>query len=171
MSDSSPPAHERKTATPHYQPSVSVILILVAVLVAGTFLMLRSHAPASASPTTTPASAGPTTTSTVANHAVVKSQVRVQIANGTLVTGLAGTYTQQLLTDGWDVLPALNALGTRPSATEIFYNPGFKQAALMVAGSIHISRLAVKPLGGLNPVAGSQSDDVIVVLGPDAATK
>lgn len=174
MSDPSTPAHERRASPAHFQPSVPVMLVLVVLLVAGAYVMLRAHTPASASSNTLPTSpSGSTTTSTVpgASTAVVKSRVRVQVANGTLVTGLAGTYTHQLLTQGWDVLPAANALGARPAATEIFYNPGFKEAATMIASSIQISHSAVAALGGLNPVAGAHNDDVIIILGPDASTK
>ncbi|MDE3009018.1 MAG: LytR C-terminal domain-containing protein [Acidobacteriota bacterium] len=147
-----------------------MMLVLVALLVVGAYAMLRAHSPASAtSNTTTSVSAGATTTTSP--RTVVKSQVRVQVANGTLVTGLAGTYTHQLLTEGWDVLPATNALGGHPAATEIFYTPGFKKAAQMVASSIQISPSAVQALSGQNVVAGENSDDVIVILGPDAATK
>lgn len=173
MSDPSTPAHERRANPAHFQPSVPVMLVLVALLVAGAYVMLRAHAPASASSITVPTSPSGTTTTTAprASGAVVKSQVRVQVANGTLVTGLAGTYTHQLLTQGWDVLPAANALGPRPAATEIFYNPGFKQAAKLIASSIQISPSAVVALGGQNPVAGAHADDVIIILGPDASKK
>ena len=146
------------------------MLFLVLAFVAGAYVMLRAHAPASAS-TTTSSLAGSTTTTPTASGGVVKSQVRVQVANGTLVSGLAGSYTHQLLTEGWDVLPAANSLGLRPSATEIYYNPGFKQAAQMVATSIQVSPSIVRALGGLNPVAGADADNVIVILGPDAANK
>ncbi|MDE3107911.1 MAG: LytR C-terminal domain-containing protein [Acidobacteriota bacterium] len=170
MSESPTPSRERRTNSAHFQPSAPVMLVLVALLVVGAYAMLRAHSPASAtSNTTTSVSAGATTTTSP--RTVVKSQVRVQVANGTLVTGLAGTYTHQLLTEGWDVLPATNALGGHPAATEIFYTPGFKKAAQMVASSIQISPSAVQALSGQNVVAGENSDDVIVILGPDAATK
>ncbi len=151
------------------------MLVLVVLLVAGAYVMLRAHAPASATSSTVPTSltspGASSTTVPTSSAAVVKSRVRVQVANGTLVTGLAGTYTHQLLTQGWDVLPAANALGARPAATEIFYNPGFKQAARMLASSIQVSPSAVAALGGLNPVAGAHNDDVIIILGPDASKK
>ena len=171
MSEMSTPAHERRASSSHFQPSAPVMLVLVIVFVVGAYLMLRAHAPASASTTSTSLNGSTTTTSPTSSTGVVKSRVRVQVANGTLVTGLAGTYTHQLLTEGWDVLPASNSLGARPSATEIFYNPGFKQAAQMIATSIQASPSIVRALGGLNPVAGAHADDVIIILGPDAANK
>jgi hypothetical protein len=96
-----------------------------------------------------------------------KAQVRVQVANGTLTTGLARSYTQQLLTLGWDALPETN--GPRVNATVIYFNPGFKWAADQVASEIHLKSSAVQPLNGQTPVSGAASDDVIVVLGPDVA--
>lgn len=171
MSEMPTPAHERRASSSHFQPSTSVMLVLVVVFVAGAYLMLRAHPPASTSSTTTSLPGSTTTSTPATSSGVVKSHVRVQVANGTLVTGLAGSYTHQLLTEGWDVLPAANALGARPSATEIFYNPGFKQAAQMIATSIQVSPSIVRALGGLNPVAGAHADDVVIILGPDAANK
>jgi len=171
MSDMPTSAHERRASSSHFQPSAPVMLVLVLVFVAGAYLMLRAHPPASASTTTTSPTGTTTTTAPTTPAGVVKSRVRVQVANGTLVTGLAGSYTHQLLTEGWDVLPAANSLGLRPSATEIFYNPGYKQAAQMIATSIQVSPSIIRVLGGLNPVAGAHADDVIIILGPDAANK
>jgi hypothetical protein len=100
---------------------------------------------------------------------IPKSRVRVQVANGTLTTGLARTYTQQLTTYGWDTLPELN--GPRVAATTIYFNPGFIWAARQIAGEIKVSGSAIQPLNGLSPVAGASADDVIVILGPDVAIK
>jgi hypothetical protein len=89
------------------------------------------------------------------------------VANGTLTSGLARSYTQQLLTLGWDALPEAN--GPRVTSTVVYYNPGFKWAAVQIANAIHVRATAVQSLNGQTPVSGAASDDVIVVLGPDAA--
>jgi hypothetical protein len=99
---------------------------------------------------------------------VTKAQVRVQVANGTNVAGLARTYTQSLMTQGWDTLPEMN--GPSVTKTVVYYNPGFKWAAVEIATSINVSQSSVTALGGLSPVAGASGDDVIVILGPDAPT-
>lgn len=128
--------------------------------------MLRSSSPTSSSPTTTVP--GLVTTTTHPHSTVVpKSRVRVQVANGTQTPNLARTYTQKLLTLGWDTLPQLN--GPRVTATVIYFNPGYKWAALAIATEVHLTAKSVQPLGGQNPVTGSHTDDVIVILGPDLA--
>jgi hypothetical protein len=100
---------------------------------------------------------------------VPKNKVPVQVANGTSVSGLARTYTQQLEALNWDALPQVN--GPKVTATTIYYNPGFLWAAQEIAGEIKVSSSAIQPLNGLNPVPGASGDDVIVILGPDVAIK
>lgn len=165
MSDPSQPHHGSHTAGSHYQPSLGVVLTIVVLFVAATFLMLRSASPST--PTTTTLPAGSTTTTKPQSKVIPKSQVRVQVANGTSTSKLAGRYTQQLLTLGWDTLPALNS--ARVIGTIIYYNPQFRWAALEIASEVHVSAHAVQPLNGLHPVSNAASDDVIVVLGPDLA--
>ena len=154
----------------HYQPSLGVVLVILVAFVAGAYLMLRSTKPG-------PAVAGTTTTTSVApgtkSHGsttttvVVKSTVRVQVANGTTVTGLARNFTQQLLTYGWDTLPQAN--GPHVSSTIIYFNPGFQSAARMIASELKFPASSIRSLNGANPVAGASSDDVIVLLGLNAA--
>jgi hypothetical protein len=91
----------------------------------------------------------------------------VQLANGTSTTGLARTYTQRLLTLGWDTLPQMN--GPKVTSTVIYYNPGFKWAAQEIANEIHASTKSVQPYNGQSLISGASTDDVIVILGPDLA--
>ncbi len=153
----------------HYQPSIGVVLVILVAFVAGAFLMLRStkpgHPVAGAPTTTVPTSSKPH--GSTKTTAVVKSTVRVQVANGTTVTGLARNFTQQLLTYGWDTLPQAN--GPRVSSTIIYFNPGFESAARMIAAELKFPASSIRPLNGGNPVAGAASDDVIVILGLNAA--
>lgn len=170
MSVSPQSPYEPPTPGSHYQPALSVMLIIIALFVGSAFLILRSPGVAqtnAVSPSTTistPATSG--TTTTVVTKA--KAQVRVQLANGTSVTGLARTYTQQLMTLGWDTLPQLNSAPV--SATIVYYNPGYLWAAQQIAAAIKVRPTAIRPLNGQNPVAGSSGDDVIVILGLDAST-
>jgi hypothetical protein len=92
----------------------------------------------------------------------------VQVANGTNTTGLAGSITQRLTIQGWDVLPAGNSTH-HVAATIIYYNPGYRKEALEIATTVRVSSSVVHPLSGANPIAGSSNDDVIVVLGPNSA--
>lgn len=152
----------------HYQPALSVVLIIVVLFVGATFLMLRSSSPLTPTTSTLPSLLSTTTTTTHSSSTVVpKSKVRVQVANGTSTTGLARTYTQRLLTLGWDTLPQMN--GPKVTATVIYYNPGFKWAAVEIASEIHASTKSVQPYNGQNLITGALTDDVIVILGPDLA--
>jgi LytR cell envelope-related transcriptional attenuator len=142
------------------------MLLIVALFIGAAFLMLRANPVASPGTTTL------VTTTTTHQHAThahpAKSKVRVQVANGTSTPNLAHGYTQQLQTLGWDTLPPVNA-NNHVAATVIYFNPGFLWAAQEIAASIHVSRSAIQPVNGLNPVAGVNTDDVVVVLGPDVA--
>lgn len=165
MSDPSATTRAPHASGSHYQPRLSVALVIVVLFVAATFFMVRAVTPSPATPPTS--SIPPTTSTTKAPAPVVKSAVRVQVANGTLITGLAGAYTQKLTTQNWDALSPAN--GPRVAATVVYYNRGFRQAALDVASAIHVSSSSVQALGALTPVSGASTDDVIVVLGPNSA--
>jgi LytR cell envelope-related transcriptional attenuator len=143
------------------------MIVLLVIFVGAAFLMLRSSNSATTVPTyaNQTNTGAPVTTSTV----VTKAQVRVQVANGTSVSGLARTYTQQLMTLGWDTLPEMN--GPKVNQTIVYYNPGFSWAAQQIATSIGALASSVQPLAGLTPVPGASGDDVIVLLGPDVAVK
>jgi hypothetical protein len=167
MSDSTPSPHDGHVSGSHFQPSLSVVFVIVILFVGATFFMVRATAPSSATTTTTTTSTTGTTTPTTTR--IVKSQVRVQVANGTTIPNLASRFTQTLTTQDWDALPPVN--GPHVTATIIYYNPNFKSAALQVATTIGVSASAVHPLNGLNPVAGASGDDVIVVLGPNSGIK
>jgi LytR cell envelope-related transcriptional attenuator len=162
MSESSQPHHGANPPGSHYQPALSVVLIIVVLFVVAAFLMLRYVSPASTSGTTTlPASE---TTTTIHHRTVAKSTVRVQVANGTKVPNLARGYSQELLTQGWNVLPGDNSLSPEKT-TVVYFNPKFKWAAIQIAHKIHVGLHAVRALNGLRPVPGASSDDVIVILG------
>jgi LytR cell envelope-related transcriptional attenuator len=164
MSDTSQAHHGSTTPGSHYQPALSVVLIIVVLFVVAAFLMLRFVSPAAAPGVTTTT---PSDTTTTVHHATVaKSSVRVQVANGTTIPNLARSYTQDLLTQGWNTQPQVN--GPKETKTVVYFNPGFKWAAIQICNKIHISVHAIQSLNGQRPVAGASSDDVIVILGRDA---
>jgi hypothetical protein len=169
MSDSSQPHHSANPPGSHYQPALSVVLIIVVLFVVAAFLMLRYVSPASTAPSVTTLPPSETTT-TIHHHTVAKSTVRVQVANGTNVPNLARGYSQELLTQGWNTLPGVNASAAATS-TIVYFNPGFKWAAIQISHKIHVSLHAIKPLNGLRVVPGASSDDVIVILGHNSANK
>ena len=153
----------------HHQPTTPIVLVLIVVFIAGTYLMVHekkhtSSTPLNTLPTTTVVGGG-TTPSTQPP----KNKVTVQVANGTSVQGLATSVTHNLSTYGWNMLVPANA--PRVTATVIYYNPGYVWAASEIATAINVSTSAVQPLNSLQPVPGASGDDVIVILGPDAAVK
>jgi hypothetical protein len=168
MSDISPSPKESNMTGSHYQPSLSVVLLIIVLFVGATFLMVRSVAPSSQSLSTIPTTTIRAKPVTPKAKRVIKSRVRVQVANGTSITGLAAIYTQTLLTQSWDTLTPGNGPPTKKSV--IYYNPGYRAAALEVASAIHVKSSAVLPRGTINPIAGSPSDGVIVVLGQNASS-
>lgn len=147
--------------------------MILVLFVGTTFLALRSHSTAHlGAPTTTTThtkSKSTTTTTTKSTSTTVpRSQVSVQVANGTTVSGLAGKYSQKLQTYNWNTLPRVN--GPAETATVIYFHPGFLWAALAIATEIGVSPTAAKPLGTATPVPGATGDDIVVILGPDVAS-
>lgn len=168
------PRNSSSTSGSHFQPPLGRMLIILVIFVGASFAAI-THLASSAAPTggssshpTTTTTTPHSTTTTTPQHVVPKAQVHVQVANGTTVAGLAGNYTHQLLTLGWDTLPALN--GPQVGATIIYYHPGYQWAAVSIAGSIGVASTAAQalaPAAAVPSVTGSTGDNVIVVLGPD----
>jgi|SRR5665213_1617851 len=167
MSDPVYSSRDTHASGSHFQPSLSVVLIIVVLFVGATFLMVRAASPSTGAGTTNSTLVSGSTTTTSPHKTHAKSKVRVQVANSTKTAGLAGHYTQILMTQDWDTLPAGNAAAI--PATIVYYNPGFKKDALEIAATINVSASSVKPLNGAVPIKGSTTDDVIVVLGPNSA--
>jgi hypothetical protein len=163
MSDPTPSHQDSHTTGSHYQPSLGVVFIIVILFIGATFFMVTtiSSSPSSVTTTTAPS----TTTTKPSTARVIKSRERVQVANGTSVTGLAATFTQKLMTQDWDTLPPVN--GPTEKKTVIYYNRGQLKAAQEVAATIHVSLSAIHPLGSLKPLSNAAGDDVIVILGRD----
>lgn len=167
MSESSQPQHESHTPGSHYQPSLAVVLVILILFVGATFLMLHSSGTTKKTPTSSTTTTMQIGTPSSTTRVVARAKVRVQVANGTSIPGLAGTVTQTLTTLRWDTLPATN--GPHVSATIVYFTPGYKWAAQEIAAAINVSSSAVQALNGASPVTGSSTDDVVVVLGPDAS--
>jgi hypothetical protein len=109
---------------------------------------------------TTTAVAGVTTTTTLG-----RSQVRVQVANGTKTAGLAAAVTARLMTQGWNMLPKLN--GPRVGHTAIYYKSGYASQAVLIRQFLGAGTLQLWT--GAAPVPGALDDQIIVLLGPDIA--
>jgi hypothetical protein len=100
-------------------------------------------------------------------HAKVdRSEIQVQVANGTSSAGVATTVTSKLQEQGWSTLPPVNASSTAPSTT-VYYAGGRKAAGRLLAKDLSLPASAVQPLTTSVPVPGANGDDLVVVVGPD----
>jgi LytR cell envelope-related transcriptional attenuator len=149
----------------------ALILVVVAVVLGVVLLNVGSRPPASVSDTG-PAIAGTTTTTTHPKTAatttttVPKSQVKVLVANGTNLTGVAEYFTQKLQQQGWQTLTAVDTTSD-VSTSNVYYAAGQQAAAAEIAESLGLKPSAVLPLTTSVPVQGTTGVDVVVVIGPD----
>ncbi len=152
----------------HYQPTPVVAIALLVLFALSVVGVLHYVSPVSVGGGGSNATTTTTTTVAHTTTTLPKSHVKVQVANGTSVSGLAGHYTNELVVLGWDALSPIDA-NHRSNTTIVYYHPGFEWAARDIAKSLNVPASAVTPIGSSQPVAGYQNDDVIVVVGLDLA--
>jgi hypothetical protein len=119
--------------------------------------------------TTTTAAPDDTTTTTAApDVTVAPAQVKVVVANGAGVSGLAGATTEFLATQGYSNSVATDAISQVP-VTAVYAAEGFEGNATVIAGLFGVDPATVQPLPA-EPLAGDQPADagLVVVVGPDA---
>jgi LytR cell envelope-related transcriptional attenuator len=147
-------------------------LIVIAVFVAATVLLLGAVHPktvtsasgASTTSTTNPAHPASTTTT------VPSSKVPVLVANASAVPGAAAAVSNQLQPGGWNLLPPVNATA-RVATSHVYYVAGFVAQANAVAGQLHLPASAISPSTTADPITTIGTAEVLVVVGPDLATK
>jgi len=105
------------------------------------------------------------TTVATSSGTVARSEVLVQVANGTKKQGLARFETQQLAAQGWNMLPGIN--GPRVGHTAIYYKPGYADSAAAIQKFLGSGSLLT--LTGASPVPGTANCHILVVVGPDLA--
>jgi hypothetical protein len=147
------------------------LLVVVGVVLGVILLNVGSRPPTdlaatlpttpSASTTTVPAHQATTTTTTVA-----KSSVKVLVANGTSLSGVAEFFTQKLQTQGWQTLTPVDTT-SHVTASNVYYAAGQQAAATEIAQSLGVKPAAVQPLTTSVPVQGTTGVSVVVVIGPD----
>jgi hypothetical protein len=150
---------------------VTVVFVVLTIWLLADQSQTASHPSTAASSTTTTAHAASTTTggSHPTTTTIPRSQVKVQVANGSTTAGVATRITQQLQALGWDTLPPVNA-SSQVSASVVYYAANRKPQALEIASELKLAATAVQPLTTSVPVAGAAGDDVVVVVGPDLAS-
>ena len=143
------------------------LAFIIVLLVASNTMTER---PSGTSSSTTVATTSPTTTTTASapTSTIPRSQIKVQVANGTSTSGVATTVTSQLQSAGWDALPPVNTT-TPASASAVYFASGRRTEALEIAKELSVPASAVAPLTTSVPVPGASGDDIVFVIGPDLA--
>jgi hypothetical protein len=160
--------------------------ILLIIFIIATAVSLRQvHAPtpaasaAAATTTTRATTPGATTTSTshsgghtgtTTTTTTPPSKVPVVVANGSNVSGAAGSISTQLQAAGWQVLPAENAT-SNVTVSVVYYVSGFQPSAAAIAKLLGVPTSGIQPLTSAAPVGAVGAADVVVVVGPDVASK
>jgi hypothetical protein len=170
-----PPARRESSA----RTIVLTALVGLAVLAAVVFAVVKltggggSHAPAPQPKVVTQSSpASPSATATAqATPALTKATTRVEVYNGTTVSGLAGSVRDQLASLGYDQANLDAATYTpnqRRQASTVMYQRGDRSAAATVARSLGISdvRLIDTATQQLLQQSGKKWD-VVVIVGAD----
>ncbi len=179
MATTQRPRTPRRPQTNSDAASRGLILVAVAIVL-GAILLWKGGAIGfdsdgsnveigeGADPTETTVPVEDTTTTEPPNVTVAPAQVKVVVANGAGVSGLAGMTTDFLATQGYTNSVATDALA-QVAATQIYAATGFEGNATVIAGLFGVDPATVQPIPA-EPLVGDQPTDagVIVVIGPDA---
>jgi hypothetical protein len=146
------------------------VLLIVAVVLGILLLQVGSRpvvnpTAASATPPTVPKKPPPPTTTTTT---LARSSVHVLVANGVGYGELATEFGDELQTEGWSVLPPVNATAN-VNASNVYYAAGMEPNAAPVAAALGLKTSALLPLTSSVPVSSATGADVVVVIGPDLA--
>jgi hypothetical protein len=160
----------------------AVLLVGIAVLIGVIVLHRNAAGPVTvaavsstttrfAPTTTTPSPAtsapgAPSSTSATTAAARPPSSVKVLVANGTDIAGLAGRVATKLRVAGYDTLASTNA-SVKVQATSVYYAPGYQADAEAVATAIGAPPGAVKAIPAQLPVGSLSGANVLVIAGPD----
>lgn len=159
-------------------PSARGVFLVAAAVALGVGILSSigksAAAPGSAptavvsSTTTTAAPAHSTTTTTQALATHSPSSVKVLVANGTNVSGVAGKLKTRLAAGGYDLLAPTNTTSSA-RASAVYYQTGYQGDAQAVAAAAGLGASTLQAMTAQLPVANSSGAQVIVVIGPDLA--
>jgi len=149
--------------------AATVVVVAVIILsLAGALIGGHLHHNATAVSTSTPPTIPGTGVSSSA--ATNRANVTVIVSNGTTTNGAAAHVTQILKAEGWTTSMPVNT--TSPvSVTTVYYAPNQRAPAIHVAAAIGVGSAAVQPVTTSTPVPGATGVDVVVVIGPDLASR
>ena len=149
---------------------VGVVLGLILLLRAGGVGFQSGDGPVDiATEDATTTSVAPTTTVPTTDRA--PQQVKVVVANGSEVTGLAGKTGQFLAQQGYSNSVATDST-SQVSVTTVYYSPGFEASAKALARLLGLNASQVQELPSGAELADNQPTDlgVLIVAGPEIAT-
>ncbi len=164
-------------------PMVRAGIVLVAFVVATVLLLgvihpstatTASNSPPSAATGTTTSTPGITTTTPThqsgSTTTLATNKVSVLVANASGVSGAAAAVTAELQPAGWNLATPVNASAKVPVST-IYYLAGHQQAAIEIAQALKVPIALVQPYTTAAPISSIGAAEVLVVVGPDLATK
>ena len=150
-----------------------LIVFIIATAVSLHYVHPATPSSSAATTATTRASTGTTTPAghpTTTTTTTPPSKVPVVVANGSNVSGAAGSISTQLQAAGWQILPAENAT-SNVSASVVYYVAGLQPSAAAIAKFLGVPASGVQPLTSAAPVGAVGTAQVVVVVGPDVASK
>lgn len=167
------------TPEPERAPLVGrAAMVLIAFIIATAVALGQVH-PVARSTSATFATTAPVTsathpaahpTTTTSPTTTPPAKVSVLVANGSNVSGAAGTTSTQLQAGGWTLLPPVNA-SSNVTASVVYYVAGYQPSAVVIAKSLGLGTTAVQPLTSSAPVGNVGTANVVVVVGPDVASR
>ena len=126
-----------------------------------------SEPPNSSTTTTTTSSTTTTTTSTTTTTTTTvpsADDMRVQVLNGSGITGAAGRLTERLEGEGWDMLPAGNAPRRYGSSAVYYSHDVLEDQAAEIAADTGVSGVVALPMPSPAPFVVEGADAYVVVL-------
>jgi len=150
-----------------------LIVFIIATAVSLRYVHPATPSSSAASATTATTRAGTGTTAPAGHPTTTTtppSKVPVVVANGSNVSGAAGSISTELQAAGWQILPAENAT-SNVSASVVYYVAGLQPSAAAIAKFLGIPTSGVQPLTSAAPVGAVGTAQVVVVVGPDVASK
>lgn len=144
---------------------ILVVGVVALLSLIGALIGRQGHYNAAA----TSATSSPTT-QRAGSVATNRANVTVIVSNGTTIDGAAAHFTQVLQSDGWSTSTPVNATSLAP-ATAVYYAPNQREPATQVATALGIGAVAVQPLTTSTPTDSPRGIDVVVVIGPDLASR
>ncbi len=98
--------------------------------------------------------------------------MRILVANGTNVNGIAAVLSTQLQAKGYSTLAAVTALTTVPSTLVYPLDTAGSDALPQLLGALGLTSSAVRTaVDGPPPVSSAPGANVVVVVGPGLASR